>query len=141
MVGGGVWEPGQWTDDTSMAIAEGAAGRADLREETVLDRIVERWQEWMQAAKGVGIQTSQVLRTAGSLGLSARTAREAAAALHNRTGRTAGNGSDKPIFRRALARPHHDRHRRVLDAGAGPSAVRCQACAPPPSLAVTRPVA
>ncbi len=98
MVGGGVWEPGEWTDDTSMAIAEGAAGRADLREETVLDRIVERWQEWMQAAKGVGIQTSQVLRTAGSLGLSARTAREAAAALHNRTGRTAGNGSDEPIF-------------------------------------------
>jgi ADP-ribosylglycohydrolase/protein-tyrosine phosphatase len=52
-----------------------------------------RWHEWMHAAKDVGIQTSQVLRTAGSVGLSARTAREASAALHDRTGRTAGNGS------------------------------------------------
>ncbi|WP_368026778.1 hypothetical protein [Mycobacterium simiae] len=47
----------------------------------------------MKTAKDVGIQTSQVLRTAGGLGLSARTAREASAALHKRIGRTAGNGS------------------------------------------------
>ena len=44
-------------------------------------------------AKDVGIQTSNVLRTADWLGLNARTAREASAALHERTGRTAGNGS------------------------------------------------
>ena len=95
MTGGGIWEPGEWTDDTSMAIAiaEAAAGGADLREDTALDGIVERWQQWMHAAKDVGIQTSQVLRSAGWGDPSARTAREAAAALHNRTGRTAGNGS------------------------------------------------
>src|SRR5690242_4709901 len=95
MTGGGVWEAGEWTDDTSMAIAiaETATAAPDLREEAALDAIVERWHEWMQTAKDVGIQTSQVLRAAGSAGLSARTAREASAALHNRTGRTAGNGS------------------------------------------------
>lgn len=95
MTGGGVWEPGEWTDDTSMAIAiaETAAARADLRDEAALDAIVQRWYQWMQTAKDVGIQTSQVLRSAASLGLSARTACEASASLHNRTGRTAGNGS------------------------------------------------
>src|SRR6478609_5633958 len=97
MVGGGAfaWEPGEWTDDTSMAIAiaEVAATGAHLRDEEALDAIVARWGEWMQTAKDVGVQTSSVLRTAHRLGLSARTAREAAAALHERTGRTAGNGS------------------------------------------------
>ena len=97
MVGGGSfgWEPGEWTDDTSMAIAiaEVAATGADLRDEEALDAIVHRWHEWMKTAKDVGIQTSSVLRAAGWLGLSAQTAREASAALHERTGRTAGNGS------------------------------------------------
>jgi ADP-ribosyl-[dinitrogen reductase] hydrolase len=95
MTGGGPWEPGEWTDDTSMAIAiaEVAATGADLRDEKALDAIVCRWREWMRTAKDVGIQTSQVLRSADRLGLDARTAREASAALHERTGRTAGNGS------------------------------------------------
>ena len=89
MVGGGSfgWEPGEWTDDTSMAIAiaEVAATGADLRDEEALDAIVNRWHEWMKTAKDVGIQTSSVLRAAGWLGLSAQTAREASAALHERT--------------------------------------------------------
>lgn len=95
MTGGGVWEPGEWTDDTAMAIAiaETASVGFDLRDEAALDAVVQRWREWMQTAKDVGIQTSQVLRAAASVGLTARTAREASAALHNRTGRTAGNGS------------------------------------------------
>ncbi|MEE6139849.1 ADP-ribosylglycohydrolase family protein [Mycobacterium sp. 050128] len=95
MGGGGPWEPGEWTDDTSMAIVIGevAATRADLRDEEALDAVIQRWHEWMQTAKDVGIQTSNVLRTAGSVGLNARTAREASAELHNSTGRTAGNGS------------------------------------------------
>jgi len=74
MVGGGSfgWEPGEWTDDTSMAIAiaEIAATGADLREEQALDAIVRRWHEWMKEAKDVGIQTSHVLRTASWLGRS-----------------------------------------------------------------------
>ena len=52
MVGGGSfgWEPGEWTDDTSMAIAiaEVAASGADLREEQALDALVRRWHEWSQ---------------------------------------------------------------------------------------------
>jgi ADP-ribosyl-[dinitrogen reductase] hydrolase len=95
MVGGGPWEPGEWTDDTSMAIAiaEVAATGADLRDEEALDALVRRWHEWSQDAKDIGIQTRSVLRAAHWLGLNARTAREASAALHERTGRTGGNGS------------------------------------------------
>ena len=52
MVGGGSfgWEPGEWTDDTSMAIAiaEVAATGADLRDEEALDALVRRWHEWMR---------------------------------------------------------------------------------------------
>jgi ADP-ribosylglycohydrolase len=93
MVGGGLgpFRPGEWTDDTSMAvaIAEVAARGSDLRSETALDSIVGRWTEWAGTAKDVGVQTRSVLNSAGDAGA----AREAAAALHQRTGRTAGNGS------------------------------------------------
>jgi ADP-ribosylglycohydrolase len=77
----------------AIAIAEVAATGADLRSQEALDAIVHRWHEWMQTAKDVGTQTRSVLKAAGWLGISAQTAREAAAALHERTGRTAGNGS------------------------------------------------
>jgi ADP-ribosylglycohydrolase len=97
MVGGGGfgWEPGEWTDDTSMAIAiaEVAATRADLRQEEALDAIARRWHEWSQHAKDVGVQTRSVLSQAGRHGISAQTARSESAALHSRSGRTAGNGS------------------------------------------------
>ncbi len=45
MVGGGAWEQGEWTDDTSMAIAiaEVASTGADLRDEAAQDAIVARW--------------------------------------------------------------------------------------------------
>ncbi len=50
MVGGGSfgWEPGEWTDDTSIAIAiaEVAATGADLRDEDAQDTIVRRWVAW-----------------------------------------------------------------------------------------------
>ena len=97
MVGGGSfgWEPGEWTDDTSMAIAiaEVAATGADLRQEESLDAIARRWHEWSQHAKDVGVQTRSVLSRAGRHGISAQTAREESAALHKLTGRSAGNGS------------------------------------------------
>ena len=46
MIGGGGWEPGEWTDDTAMAIAiaEVAATGADLRDEAAQDAIVTRWR-------------------------------------------------------------------------------------------------
>jgi ADP-ribosylglycohydrolase/protein-tyrosine phosphatase len=97
MVGGGSfgWEPGEWTDDTSMAIAiaEVAASGADLRQEDALDAITKRWHGWSQRAKDVGVQTRSVLSQAGRQGISAQTARSESAALHQRSGRTAGNGS------------------------------------------------
>ncbi len=97
MVGGGKfgWEPGEWTDDTSMAIAIAvlAAAGEDLREEEALDAIAGRWHEWSQDAKDVGVQTRSVLSRAGRHGISAQTARSESAALHQLTGRTAGNGS------------------------------------------------
>ena len=66
MVGGGGWEPGEWTDDTSMAIAiaEVAATGVDLRDASAQDAIVQRWYEWSRDAKDIGIQTSSVLRAA-----------------------------------------------------------------------------
>jgi ADP-ribosylglycohydrolase/protein-tyrosine phosphatase len=97
MIGGGLgpFEPGEWTDDTSMAIAiaEIAATGADLRDEQAQDSIVERWHRWAKTARDVGVQTSSVLSAAGRRGISARTAREESAALHKRGRRTAGNGS------------------------------------------------
>lgn len=97
MIGGGLgpFEPGEWTDDTSMAIAiaEVAATGADLADQGSQDDIVQRWFDWAQTAKDVGVQTSSVLRTAARTGIGAVSAREAAAEHHRSTGRSAGNGS------------------------------------------------
>ena len=68
MIGGGLgpFAPGEWTDDTSMAvaIAETAATGADLRDESAADDIVARWYEWSRTAKDIGVQTSRVLSAA-----------------------------------------------------------------------------
>lgn len=96
MAGGGPWEPGEWTDDTSMAIAiaEVAATGADLRDPKAQDAITRRWYEWSLGAKDVGIQTRTVLSAAGRGGtITADTARAAAADVHAREGRSGGNGS------------------------------------------------
>jgi ADP-ribosylglycohydrolase/protein-tyrosine phosphatase len=96
MVGGGIWERGEWTDDTAMAIAiaEVAATGADLRDAAAQDAIVARWHEWSRNAKDVGIQTGSVLRAATRDGyITAERARAESAKLHERSGRTAGNGS------------------------------------------------
>jgi ADP-ribosyl-[dinitrogen reductase] hydrolase len=99
MRGGGPfgWAPGEWTDDTSMAIiiAEVAATGADLRGGDAQDRIVARWAHWSRTAADVGVQTKQVLEYVPDDGISgsAGVALAAAEALHERTGHTAGNGS------------------------------------------------
>ena len=97
MIGGGLgdFEPGEWTDDTAMAIAiaEIAASGTDLRNETALDALVKRWREWACNAKDIGVQTQGVLSAAARGGLTALAARKAAQALHEQTGLTAGNGS------------------------------------------------
>lgn len=95
MVGGGPWAAGEWTDDTSMAIAiaEVAATGADLRDEAAQDAIVTRWLDWSLDAKDVGIQTRSVLSAAGRRGISATRARAESEGLHRRKGRSGGNGS------------------------------------------------
>ena len=104
MTGGGSlgWTPGEWTDDTSMAIAiaEAAATGVDLRGESARDQIAARWAGWAGGAKDVGAQTRAVLsaatRAARSRGEAQPTATDlqlAADAHHARTGRSGGNGS------------------------------------------------
>ncbi len=95
MIGGGSfgWAPGEWTDDTSMAvpILQALATGADLGADDIQSGIVGAWTGWARTAADVGIQTRQVLG-----GLSAPTAtgaRESARAVHDATGRSAGNGS------------------------------------------------
>ena len=100
MTGGGLgdYAPGEYSDDTQMAvcIAEVAATGADLRTPVALDRIARNFVRWRsEGATDVGIQTSRVLGEVGGHptdGLGAAV-REAARTLHQRTGRSGGNGS------------------------------------------------
>ncbi len=95
MAGGGSfgWAPGEWTDDTSMAvpILRTLARGGDPADESSLDGLVAAWAAWAQTAPDVGIQTRNVLT-----GLEARTAahsRAAARQEHEYKGQSAGNGS------------------------------------------------
>ena len=99
MVGGGPfgWEPGEWTDDTSMAwvIAEVVASGAELRDDEAQDQIAAGWHAWMLQAKDVGAQTRAVLTRAasGSGAPTAEALRREAPEHHERAGRSGGNGS------------------------------------------------
>jgi ADP-ribosyl-[dinitrogen reductase] hydrolase len=88
----GPWAPGEWTDDTSMAIPilrVLAAGRP--LEGDALDEIVAAWIDWSKTAKDVGIQTRQVFATATARTADAvLAASRRFAATHDRAG---GNGS------------------------------------------------
>ena len=71
MIGGGAfgWEPGEWTDDTQMAlvIAQAMADGSDPLERSVLDRIAAGWFAWAGEARDVGAQTRAVLASAGRM--------------------------------------------------------------------------
>lgn len=95
MAGGGTfgWAPGEWTDDTSMAvpILRTLARGGDPADEASLDGLVAAWAAWAKNAPDVGIQTRNVLT-----GLEAHTASHARAAArqeHEYKGQSAGNGS------------------------------------------------
>ena len=95
MKGGGTHggAPGEWTDDTSMAVAIAeAALQHDLRLDDAQDLIAARWIDWARTAPDVGIQTRTVL-SAGAKQRTAEALRGAASANHERTGRSGGNGS------------------------------------------------
>ncbi|WP_446210349.1 ADP-ribosylglycohydrolase family protein [Micromonospora sp. IBSANI012] len=100
MRGGGLgpYAPGEYSDDTQMAmcIAEVSATGADLRSGDALDRIAGNFLRWKrEGATDIGAQTRQVLDAVSRLSGSgvAAAMRDAAAEVHRRTGRSAGNGS------------------------------------------------
>jgi ADP-ribosylglycohydrolase len=69
-----------------------AAAGTRLTEE--LDHVATRWYLWHETAPDVGAQTRQVLYNGSSRGAAtAASLRAAARELHERTGRTGGNGS------------------------------------------------
>ncbi len=95
MLGGGLGgiAPGQWSDDTEMAcaIALVTATGADLRTEPALDAVAAQFCRWYaDGPPDVGTQTRAVLSQQPT---SAAAMRERGVQLHERTGRTAGNGS------------------------------------------------
>lgn len=97
MIGGGLgdFEPGEWTDDTAQAVAIAviAADGPDLRDPAALDRIAQGFADWYAGGPAdVGVQTSEVLRLAGARPTGAAMA-QAARRVHERRGRSAGNGS------------------------------------------------
>ncbi len=104
--GDGGWAPGEWTDDTAMAIPilRAAAEGHDLRTESVLDDIAAQWLEWGKTAPGIGAQTRAVFAAAEP---TAASLRESAQQFHARTGRSAGNGSLMRTAPVALAYLHN----------------------------------
>lgn len=98
MVGGGLgdYAPGQWSDDTEMAcvIAQVAADGLDLRTPEALDRISDGFLGWFaDGPADIGNQTRAVLSRQEPGPGSALRLRVQAYELHERTGRSAGNGS------------------------------------------------
>lgn len=87
------WHPGEWTDDTAMAIAiiQSWAKFGDISSEAALDDLVVRWLEWSRTAPDCGVQTRLVLQTMEAPTAAAATA--AAKRVHEEFGRSGGNGS------------------------------------------------
>jgi len=92
MIGGGTfeWAPGEWTDDTAMAmaVARVTAGGTDLNSDAGLDAVAAGFVQWYDSRpKDIGNQTRAVL-----------SARDASAAAMTETARSisglkGGNGS------------------------------------------------
>lgn len=84
--------PGEWTDDTSMAIPVLQEVPNNLLDPETLARVVEAWQGWAETSRDVGIQTRSVLVDVPHP-VTEEGARNAAAEAHASTGRSGGNGS------------------------------------------------
>jgi ADP-ribosylglycohydrolase len=94
MLGGGLGgiAPGQWSDDTEMAlcVAQVAATGVDLRTDEAQEAIAAGFLRWYaDGPPDIGIQTRQVLSQASTAG----DMRADSQALHEQSARTAGNGS------------------------------------------------
>lgn len=86
--------PGEWTDDTSMAVPIlDVLARGDRLDDVASrEEIAGRWIEWARTAKDVGAQTRSVLSRVPE-SFSEEDVRTASRTLHERTGRSAGNGA------------------------------------------------
>ncbi|HJX78452.1 ADP-ribosylglycohydrolase family protein [Glutamicibacter sp.] len=104
MIGGGLGDfaPGEWTDDTSMAIviARALANSEGLLDTDASDYMVHQWAIWAKDAPDVGTQTRAVLSAAEQTAQvnkrdapNTEDAVSAATAIHRQTGRSGGNGS------------------------------------------------
>lgn len=85
---------GEWTDDTSMAvpILDAVAAGESLSDPQTREKIVARWTTWSRTAKDVGAQTRSVFTAIPEVFTEADV-RQAAQHLHERTGRSGGNGA------------------------------------------------
>lgn len=106
MAGGGQlgWKPGEWTDDTAMAIvilraAAHSEHTAPFERESALDAIAAGWFQWSRETPDIGILTSNVLLAAletaeahGNSVPSGRDMHEAARVINKERHHTAGNG-------------------------------------------------
>lgn len=100
MAGGGLggYAPGEWSDDTQMAVAvaQVAATGADLAGDEGLEQVAAGFLRWhADDPADIGLQTRRILadRPRHPSGRDHVALRELAADLHRRTGRTAGNGA------------------------------------------------
>lgn len=87
MVGGGGfgWAPGEFTDDSQMAVALADSLVQAADDDLDLDDLWRRWRAWAATAADVGIITRMALGHAHHVG--------AAEAAHASLGRSAGNGA------------------------------------------------
>lgn len=96
MLGGGLgnFAPGEWTDDTSMALPllQALADGADLLDLAVQDEVVMRWVQWRWDAKDVGNTVAHVLSHFDEV-RPAHSVREQAARMFESGLLAAGNGS------------------------------------------------
>lgn len=85
---------GEWTDDTSMSvpILAALARGGSLDDPAQLATIVDEWIAWAETARDVGSQTRQVLASL-KMPTTEAAARAAAREVHERAGRSGGNGS------------------------------------------------
>ena len=85
---------GEWTDDTSMAIPIlDVLARGDRPDDAASrEEIVARWIGWARTAKDVGAQTRSVLLQIPE-SFTEADVRAAARAVHERAGRSGGNGA------------------------------------------------
>lgn len=98
MLGGGPFgfEPGEYSDDTSMAvcISQVAATGVDLTTDAALDQIAQNFITWARGARDVGNQTRAVLSVARRRGTPTGKSAQAAAVAHIAASPNAeGNGA------------------------------------------------